>query len=78
MTNPISPHSLIGMALADAEEAHMRAAYDDDGYMDTLEADYQLDRFGHLERLVLEQADVLSVYAEESLRWSQVAAPSSY
>ncbi len=66
----IAPQSLIGQALSDAEDAHMAASYDEDGYQDTLEADYQLERFGHLERLVSERADVLAVYAEEATRWA--------
>ena len=70
MKNIVSPDSLVGMALADSEAAHWAASFDDDGYQDTLEADHQMDQHGHLERLVLEHADVMSVYAEEALRWS--------
>jgi hypothetical protein len=70
MTNIVSPDSLIGMALADAEAAHWEASYDADGYQDTLEADHQMDQYGYLERLVAEQADVLAVFAEEATRWS--------
>jgi len=66
----IAPDSLIGLALSDAEDAHVAASFDDDGYQDTLEADYRLELFGHLERLVSEQADVLAVFAEEATRWS--------
>lgn len=70
ITSFIAPDSLIGMALTDSEAAHMAAAYDEEGRMDTMEADYQMDRFGHLELLVAEQADVLAMYAEEATRWS--------
>ncbi len=70
MDNIVSKDSLIGMALADSEAAHWEASFDDDGYQDTLEADHQMGQHEHLERLVLEQADVLAVYAEEATRWS--------
>ncbi len=70
MTNIIAPDSLVGMALADSESARWEASFDEDGRQDTLEADHQMDQHGHLERLVLEHADVMAVYAEEALRWS--------
>jgi hypothetical protein len=70
MDNIVSKDSLIGMALADSEAAHWEASLDEDGYQDTLEADHQTGQHGHLERLVLEAADVLAVYAEEALRFA--------
>jgi hypothetical protein len=70
MDNIVAPDSLIGMALADSEAAHWEASFDEDGYQDTLEADHQSGQHGHLERLVLEHADVMAVYAEEATRWS--------
>ncbi len=72
MDNIVSKDSLIGMALADSEAAHWEASFDEDGYQDTLEADHQMGQHGqhgHLERLVLEHADVMAVYAEEATRW---------
>jgi len=70
ITSFIAPDSLIGTALADAEAAHWEASFDEEGYQDTLEADHQMDQYGHLERLVAEHADVMAVYAEEATRWS--------
>jgi hypothetical protein len=70
MDNIVSKDSLIGMALSDSEAAHWEASFDEDGYQDTLEADHQMDQHGHLERLVLEHADVMAVLAEEATRWA--------
>lgn len=67
---PLPHDSLIGMALADDLASCLDLSYDEDGFQDVHEADHQYDQHGHLERLVLETADVLSVYAEEALRWA--------
>jgi len=71
MTRSIIPSdSLIGSALEDALLARLEASYDEDGYQDTVEADWQHDQHAYLEREVEQACDVLSVYASEVLRFA--------
>ena len=66
----IPQDSLIGMALSDALAERLEASYDEDGYQDTMEADYQYDQHAYLEREVELAADVASVIASEVARWA--------
>lgn len=70
MKTIIPSDSLIGMALEDALRARLEASYDEDGYQDTMEADYQHDQHAWLEAEVGTAADVLAVFAEESARFA--------
>lgn len=69
-TFSVPSHSLIGMALSDAEQDARSLSRDEDGYLDPHEADHRLGQHDQLELAVAGACDVLSTFAEEALRWA--------